>query len=143
MARYVTMIESTLSPEEAFAYMADFSNAPAWDPNTSHATRVDSGPVGIGSAFDLVTAFGGRDVRLRYTIVEHDPPRRVALRAEQPRYTGVDTITVSPAPSGSTVHYDATLSFKGAARLLEPLMHFLFQRVGRKAEAGMRAALNP
>lgn len=27
MSRYVAKIESTLSPQEAFAYMADFSNA--------------------------------------------------------------------------------------------------------------------
>jgi len=143
MARYETTVGSSIAPEEAFAFMADFSNSPRWDPNTSRATRVDAGPLVVGSSFDLVTAFGGREIELRYTIVEHDPPRRVVLRAEQPRYTSLDTITVEPAASGSTVHYDARLAFHGAARLLDPVMHLLFQRIGKRADAGMRVALNP
>ena len=31
MARYVTTVESTLPPEEAFAYMSDFTHALEWD----------------------------------------------------------------------------------------------------------------
>jgi hypothetical protein len=143
MARYVTTVGSSMSPEDAFAFMADFANSPRWDPNTSRATRVDDGPVGLGSSFDLLTAFAGREVQLRYTIVEHDAPRRVVLRAEQPRYTSLDTITVAPAPSGSSVHYDARLSFMGPARLLDPVMQLLFRRVGNRAREGMKAALNP
>ena len=143
MARYETTVQSSLPPQEAFAFMADFANSPRWDPNTSRATRVDPGPVGVGSAFDLVTAFGGREVELRYTILEHEPPQRVVLRAEQPRYTSLDTITVTVAGSGSSVHYDARLSFHGAARLLDPLMQLLFRRVGDRAREGMQSALNP
>jgi hypothetical protein len=39
MARYVTTISSTLPAEEAFAYMADFSNAGEWDPSVDEASR--------------------------------------------------------------------------------------------------------
>jgi hypothetical protein len=143
VARYQTTVLSSLPAEEAFAFIADFSNCPNWDPNTRRATRVDDGPVGVGSSFDLLTAFAGREVELRYTIVEHEPPRRVVLRAEQPRYTSLDTIAVSPSATGSSVHYDARLSFAGAARLLDPVMQLLFRRVGNRARDGMKAALNP
>ena len=97
MARYLTKIESALPQAEAFAYMADFANARVWDPSVSEARRVGDAPIGIGSAFDLVARFGGRDVPLRYEIVEYDSPRRVVLEARRPGFVSRDTITVEPA----------------------------------------------
>lgn len=136
MARYVTTIASTLAPEAAYAYMADFSNALEWDPSVTEAKR--SGE----SAFDLVAKFGGRGVPLHYETVASDPPRSLVLEARKPSFTSRDTITVAPAPGGSTVHYDARLEFTGVGRVLDPLMQLLFNRTGAKAAAGMRAALN-
>jgi hypothetical protein len=143
VARFVTAIESALPPEEAFAYMADFSNARVWDPSVSRADRVGSGPVGAGSAFDLVARFAGRDVDLRYEIVEYDPPRQVVLEARRPGFVSRDTITVEAAGRGSVVRYDALLEFSGVRRFLDPVMQRLFGRVGAGAEAGMRSSLNP
>ena len=113
-------IESALPQAEAFAYMADFANARVWDPSVSEARRVGEAPIGIGSAFDLVARFGGRDVPLRYEIVEYDSPRRVVLEARRPGFVSRDTITVEPAGSGSVVHYDATLAFGGARSAVRP-----------------------
>lgn len=136
MARYTTTIESSLAPADAYAYMADFSNALEWDPSVTEARR--SGD----NAFDLVAKFGGRGVPLRYEVVSSDPPRSVVLEARKSSFTSRDTITVSPAPGGSTVHYDASLVFAGVARVFDPLMQLIFNRTGAKAAAGMRAALN-
>lgn len=143
MARYVTTIESKLPPDEAFAYMADFSNARVWDPSVSEARRVGEGPIGVGSSFDLVARFGGRDVPLHYEIAEYDAPRRVVLEARASGFVSRDTITVEPAQHGSDVHYDALLAFGGVRRLLDPAMQLVFNRVGGRAQAGMQAALNP
>jgi hypothetical protein len=143
MARYVTGIDSRLAPEDAFAYMADFSNARFWDPSVSRARREGDGEVGAGSVFDLVARFGGRDVELRYTIVVYEAPRLVVLEAKRRSFVSRDTITVEPAEGGSHVHYDAVLAFKGPGRLLDPLMQRIFSRVGEHATAGLKAALNP
>ena len=143
MARYRTTIESALPQVQAFDYMADFANARLWDPSVSEARRVGEAPVGIGAAFDLVARFGGRDVPLRYEIVEYDSPRRVVLEARRPRFVSRDTITVVPDASGSIVHYDATLAFGGIGRLLDPVLQRVFDRVGARATLGMQTALNP
>ena len=143
MARYVTTIESELPQAAAFAYMADFANARLWDPSVSDARRVGEAPLGLGSAFELVARFAGRDVPLRYEIVEYDPPRRVVLEARRPGFVSRDTITVEPAGNGSIVHYHATLAFGGLGRLLDPVMQRVFDRVGARATLGLQTALNP
>jgi hypothetical protein len=142
VARYVTTIASALPQIEAFTYMADFANARLWDPSVSEARRVGEASLGIGSGFDLVARFAGRDVPLRYEIVEYDPPRRVVLEARRPRFVSRDTITVEPAEDGSIVEYDATLAFDGLGRLLDPVMQRVFDRVGARATLGLQTALN-
>ena len=143
MARYVTTIESALPAAEAFSYMADFSNARTWDPSVSSAVVVGDQPVGLGTEFDLVARFAGRDVPLRYAMVAYDPPRGFVLEARKRGFSSRDSITVEPVGAGSRVHYDATLAFTGLGRLLDPVMQLIFNRVGAHATAGMRAALNP
>lgn len=143
MARYTTTIRTTLAPSEAFAYLADFSNAHYWDPSVSEARREGEGPVGSGSRFHLVARFAGRDVPLTYTVVAFEPPTLVVLEARR-GFISRDTITVQPADGGgSLVRYDAVLAFGGIGRLFDPLMQRVFDRVGAKAAAGIAAALNP
>jgi hypothetical protein len=137
LARFTTTIASSLSPAEAFDYMADFTNALEWDPSVSKAKRVDE------STYDLTARFGGRDVELRYRGVELEAPRRVVLEAKGAGFTSRDTITVAPAGSGSDVRYDAALTFDGARKLLDPVMQLLFKRLGDNAAAGLRRTLNP
>ncbi|MGZ4394069.1 MAG: SRPBCC family protein [Gaiellaceae bacterium] len=143
MASYVTTVESSLPPAAAFAYMADFANARVWDPSVIEAQRVGDAPVGPGTEFDLVARFGGRDVPLRYAIVEYHVPQRVVLEAQRPGFVSRDTITVEPGPSGSVVRYDAQLSFGGVGRLIDPVMQRIFNRVGARATLGLQTALNP
>ena len=142
VARYMTTIQSSLPPAEAFAYMADFSNAREWDPSVPSATRSEEGPVGLGSHFDLNVRFAGRTLPMHYEIVSYEEPTVVVLQADKPTFISRDTITVSQSSGGSTVHYDALLELKGAARLFDPLLQLMFKRTGDNAAAGMRTALN-
>ena len=143
MARYTTAIPSALAPADAFAYLADFSNTRHWDPSVSRAIREGEGPVGPGSGFAVVARFAGRNVPLSYAIVAYEPPRRVVLEARR-GFVARDTITVEEAAGGgSLVHYDAVLEFGGMGRLFDPLVQLVFDRVGRRAKAGLETALNP
>lgn len=143
MARYVTSIESSRPQAAVFAYMSDFANARVWDPSVREARRVGDAAIGVGSAFDLVARFAGRDVQLRYTIVEHDAPHRVVLEAQRPSFVSRDTITVASAGNGSVVQYDAMLTFSGIGRLIDPAIQRIFDRIGARATAGIGTALNP
>jgi hypothetical protein len=143
MARFHTTIPSTLSQAEAFAYMAGFEHASEWDPTVRESRRLTPGELQVGTAFHVVSHFGGREVALRYEIVRLEPPRVVVLQARNASFTATDAITVEAAGEGSTVEYDAVLEFRGVRRLLEPVLQATFHRLGRAAEVGMRERLNP
>jgi dehydrogenase/reductase SDR family member 12 len=134
-------ITTTLPADEAFAFVADFANAPIWDPGTATARRVDEGPVGLGSRYELQVRMGRRLAPMTYRIVEHEPSRRVVLRGEGSFVAATDEITFDQTPSGTRIEYVADIRLTGLLRLVQPFLGGAFAKIGRDARDGMQRAL--
>lgn len=128
-------------PPEVFAYLCDFTTTTEWDPGTVRTTRLD-GDGGVGTRYHNVSTFMGRRTELTYAVTEHEPPQRLALRAENRTVVAHDTMTLTPLAADCTeVTYRAVFTFKGWARLIAPFTAPAFRRLGDKAADGLRAAL--
>lgn len=141
MARYTATLHADRPVEDVFAYLADFSTTEEWDPGVVRATRNGEGTLGVGTTFDLVASFLGRENELTYEIVEYDAPRAVTLRGENATVVSLDRITTEPDGDGTKITYDADLSLKGPLKLGDPLLKLAFGRVGDRALEGLRATL--
>ena len=142
MSRYLASIPSTRSPQDAFDYLAAFDNIRDWDPSVLRAKRLDSGPIVIGSAFEVVVKARSKEKPLRYEVIGLDPGRRIQLEAIDPAYRSFDTITVEPDAAGSIVTYDAVLEARGAMRLITPIVSRVFQKLAAAADRGLQRVLN-
>lgn len=141
MARYKASLQTSLSQEQAFAYLSDFSTTLEWDPGVVEAHRLDSGEVGRGSEFRLGARFLGRTIPLTYRIIEYDPPWGVGFLAENGAVFSLDRIAFAPVGEGTRIVYEAALSARGPLRLADPLLSLAFDRVGDRALAGLRERL--
>jgi hypothetical protein len=141
MPRYSVTIASPWSLEESFAYMADFRHALDWDPSVRTATS-DHEVVDLGALFHLEVAFAGRSQHLRYEVTAFDAPHSLTLTAKTPQLRSVDTITCTKSDTGSFVHYDASLTFLGLARVFNPLLAILFRKLAKNATSGLRRELS-
>ena len=56
--------------------------------------------------------------------------------------TSVDTITVDPSGAGSVITYQADLEMKGAAKLLNPAMKLVFEKLANDTEKQLTKVLN-
>jgi carbon monoxide dehydrogenase subunit G len=139
MARYRASIETQWMPEQAFAYLSDFSTSAEWDPGVVEAKR--AGAVGKGTEFRLVAKFLGRQTPLTYRVVEYEPPSAVTFVGENEAVVSHDRITFDTVATGTRVTYDAELRLKGLLRVADPLLALAFNRVGDRALGGLRAVL--
>ena len=73
-------IEVERAPDEVFAYLADFSNTPEWDPATVSCERLDAGPLRVGARFRYVGRFRGRETDLDYTDQLHGAQGPITIR---------------------------------------------------------------
>lgn len=108
----------------------------------AEAHALQEGEPRLGSRFFVVVHWLGRDLPLTYEIVEFEPPRRLVLRAENATTVSEDTVQIEPQGEGSALTYDAGVSLKGAARVLDPLLGLAFKRLGDNAAAGLRRELS-
>jgi hypothetical protein len=137
MAHYVTTIRTSMSSEDAFAYMADLENFAEWDPGVSSASQVAGDGPGLGAAYD-VKASGAK---LRYEIIEFDSPNRLVAEAKTTFFRSYDIIEIHERSDGCDVTYDATLELNGPFGLLDFGLRLFFDKIGDKAAAGMVTAL--
>jgi carbon monoxide dehydrogenase subunit G len=137
MARYVTKVRTALTPQDAFAYMADLRHFAEWDPGVKRVVQVDGEGAGPTSSFD-VTVSG---TTLRYVTREFQPPANLLVVAESSTLVSTDRVTVEGVDGGSVVTYDADLRLKGLFRLADPFLRLAFGRIGGRAAAGLRIAL--
>jgi carbon monoxide dehydrogenase subunit G len=141
MAHYRATVDVPRPPEDAFAYLSDFSTTEEWDPGVVEATRVGDAPVGQGTEFRLMAEFLGRRTPLTYRIVEYDPPQAVTFRGENSSVVSLDRVTFEPSDEGTRITYDADLALKGVFKLADPLLGLAFNRVGDRALEGLRTTL--
>lgn len=141
MAHYVTSIPTPLSPEAAFAFMADVRRFSEWDPGVLAAVQVAGDGPGPGAAYDL-TVKAGSTSKMRYEVVTYDAPRRLVLVAKTARLVSEDEVRVEPGKDGgSVVTYDARLTLNGWTRVFDFALGIAFKRIGDRAAAGLRRAL--
>lgn len=142
MARYVTTVRTGMTPQEAFAYLADLRNFAEWDPGVKAVRQVEGSGGGPGAVFDVTVAGVGRDLTLRYVTEEHDAPHNLLVVARSAIFTSIDRITVEPDGTGSVVTYDADLRLNGVLRLGDLGLRLVFGVIGDRAAAGLRRALD-
>jgi carbon monoxide dehydrogenase subunit G len=124
----------------AVDFLADFGNAEEWDPGTESCTRIGHGPVEPGARWRNVSKILGRRTELTYVLAEkrHDG---VTLEGSNKTATSIDDIGVRSVPEGSRIVYRATIRFHGVARLADPVMRLVFERLAGKTADQMTRAL--
>ncbi|MEO3935391.1 SRPBCC family protein [Dermatophilaceae bacterium Soc4.6] len=131
----------TPPPQQVLDYLADFGNAPQWDPGTETCRQNGAGPVEVGTSWHNVSTVVGVTTELTYTLREKAPDH-IVLVGENDSSTSTDTITVVPVGTGSEITYTAELEMHGAAKLATPVMKLVFEKLASDTEEQMTTVLN-
>ena len=130
-----------MTPQEAFAYMADLGNFVEWDPGVKAVRQVEGSGGGLDAVFDVTVVAPGPDLTLRYVTEVHDAPHNLLVVARSSVFTSIDRITVEPDGTGSLVTYDADLRLNGVLRVGDLGLRLVFGQIGNRAAAGLRRVL--
>ena len=142
MARYVTTIPSSLTPQEAFAYMADLHNFAKWDKGVVKVVQVKGSGAGLGTIFDVtVKGFRKSTSTLRYTTTEYDEFSNILVRGVNTFFTSVDRVTIIKTDTGCAVIYDATLTANWIIAGMNLILGKVFNKIGDTATSGLRKVL--
>ncbi len=141
--RYTGTVTSPHPPADVWSYLADLRSVAEWDPSVEEI-RLESGePGATGSRYRLEVGMLGRRLTLPYMTVAAKSPTSVVFVAETEGVQIRDEARIQPiVAGGSSVTWQAELRLKGARRVLDPLVQLAFDRLGGRAEQGLRERLN-
>jgi hypothetical protein len=106
--------------EEIFDYVADLDHEPEWNPDVSNIVKETDGDIGLGTVY---TEDFGRIGMCTSTIDVFDRPSHLGFDARNSKCDVIVRFQFVPAGEGSTaVGCDVDLTFKGAMKLLAPMM---------------------
>ena len=140
MTRLNERIQTPMSINDAFAYLADFANAEEWDPGVATAERIGA-EVGVGTRYRLGVRQGDRVAPMEYRITIFEPPRRVVLVGSGSRVKATDEIRFEANAAGTIVDYTADIRLTGILRLAQPFMGGIFRKIAEDASDGIARTL--
>jgi carbon monoxide dehydrogenase subunit G len=143
MPKLIRTITADAPIDEVFAYLADFSNGPEWDPGQeSSVARDETGPR-LGQIYDVMVLWGDRKLPMVYEVTAYKPNYMITLVGDGSTTHAVDTLEFAEVSDGGTaVTYTADIRLKGVLRLAEPFLGSKFKELADDAEAGIAAQLN-
>lgn len=91
------------NPDVVFGYLSSPANEPIWRASILHSAADEQGLVGIGSTGGSLIRFMGRDVDVRWEIVEFEQEARLCKAYASGVRGGRDRYTLQPFGLGSTI----------------------------------------
>lgn len=126
---------------EAFAYVSDFTTTAEWDSTALRARQLTSGPVAVGTRFEVVCALPLGSVTLIYRVEALQPDELIVLRGTCSFFEVEDTITFTPSARGTLIDYQAAFTFTPAIARFEGMFQAGLERMGRASVEGLAQAL--
>src|SRR5215471_13902871 len=79
MKPVVVQVEINCMPQIAWEYMVNAEHNPEWLPNMRSCTWVTDPPIRVGSRYEQVARFLGKDVRTSFEVTALEPGRLITI----------------------------------------------------------------
>lgn len=127
--KLASTVEIDRPADEVFAVISDFSRNPEWQRGMKSAHWTTDPPTHVGSRYEQVARFLGRDVVTTFEVVAYEPGRSVTIESRQSSFP--ITVTRSVEPLGarrSKVSAHIAGEPRRFFRLFGPLLRLVAER---------------
>ena len=127
---------------EAFDYIADFRTTTQWDSTADSARKITSGPLGVGTRFEVVCRHPLGRITLHYTITRYEPGQMLCLHGSSRFFDIDDEIRFTAIGSGTRVDYRAGFTFRQPLKYISGKFRAGLERMGQASVQGLKRALD-
>jgi uncharacterized membrane protein len=143
MKPVVVTVDIDRPAKEVFAFLEEVGNNPSWLRGMVSCTWTTPPPVAVGSRYEQVARFLGKQIRTSFEVTEHEPGTLVTISSRAGSSFPI-TVARLVEPVGEercrvteTVHSDP----RGFYHVAEPLLRLLVRRNIRRDYRGLKTLL--
>jgi uncharacterized membrane protein len=127
---------------DVFAYVADFSTLPQYDPYVLSVERTSAARVGVGSTWRHTRKQGRQTIESPIEVVEYEPNHRLAIVSGSKGFAVRSTQTFASLGDGSTELVEVLeMRLSGVVRLFEPVIRRQVPRQGEEVHRRLKEVL--
>jgi hypothetical protein len=132
------------APEDVWDFLTSETNDVGWrEPWLRSVRRLTDGPVGVGTRYESVYRFFGREQVVVTELTELAPKRRLGWRQVGPGSLAVNdgTYDLEPVNGGTRFVVTGVIESRGVSRLLDAAFAAYLRRASKQQLAQLAAAL--
>lgn len=123
--------------DQVWNFLTDFQNTPKWDIGVLETRQTSQGLAGLGTTFQNIGPFLGRNSVREYKVTEYEPNKKVTVMLITPtrliQKAGVSYI-FEPTPSGTKLTSIGSVELAPLFRLIQP---FLLQKAKKDGQGDL------
>lgn len=123
--------------DQVWDYLTDFRNTPKWDIGVLETRQTSQGPAGLGTTFQNIGPFLGRNSVREFKVTEYAPNKKVTVRLTNSTkliQKAEVSYTFESTTSGTKITSIGYVELAPLFRLIQPL---LFQRAKKDSEGDL------
>ena len=141
MKQVETRVTTPRSPEDVYAYLADFNNQAEWRFDVISSELTSGEPGVVGSHYRQLVQQGRKQVTSEVEVTEAEPHRRVAFRTLDGPVTVSGVWKLEPDGGGTRVDTEVAIEMHGFLKLFEPFSGGQLRKTAARYETALAERL--
>jgi len=137
MVKVEHSVEINKPVNQVWIYLTDFENTPKWDIGVHETKQTSKGPAGLGTTFQNIGTFLGRNSIREYQVIEYEPNKKVTVKLITPDnliQKAEVSYSFDSTTSGTKLTFIGSVGFGGFFKLIQP---FLTQRAQKDGQGDL------
>ena len=141
MIRTAISLEINRPVEEVFAFMNEPANLFKWSQQIEEVRQLTSGPIDVGSEFEIVSRFMGSNIHSMLIVTEYLPNERVSSEGHAGGMKLRSTTSYEPHNGNTLIKMESEIEPSGFWKLIAPLLPALIRRQTASDHRRLRASI--
>ena len=141
MKQVETRVTTPRSPEDVYAYLADFNHQAEWRVDVVSSELASGEPGAVGSRYRQLVQQGRKQMTSDVEVTEAEPHRRVAFRTLGGPVTVSGVWKLEPDDGGTRVDTEVAIEMHGFLKLFEPFSGGQLRKTAARYEAALAERL--
>ena len=141
MKQVETRVTTPRSPEDVYAYLADFNNQAEWRFDVISSELTSGEPGVVGSHYRQLVQQGRKQVTSEVEVTEAEPHRRLAFRTLDGPVTVSGVWKLEPDGGGTRVDTEVAIEMHGFLKLVEPFSGGQLRKTAARYETALAERL--
>jgi len=124
--------------QEVFAYVTDHANDKYWKPFVTESRQISTGPIGVGTLFEVVIVTLKRRIADQVEVLEYEPYRWYVYRSNSPLFAFTGQLSFSTVASGTHIQGQVKFHAQGLWKLFTPFLAIFFRSQSKQTFAHLK-----